>query len=68
MKRSAAIEEIKQAGAKPVEIGAYLKFSFDNGAPKSFFPNHYENMRRGEVVAAVLAAKPSVVERRRPNL
>ena len=74
MTREQAIKAIKEAGALPVvtEIegsDGFVRYSIDGGKTnRSFFPNHYQNMRPREAIEVITAARSSVVEspRRRP--
>lgn len=75
MRRSAAMDEIRAAGSEPVEVRAFLRFKVGR-TTMSFFPNHYENMRRGEVEAFVrncvqlqrlVTGAPRLNLRRRPR-
>lgn len=70
MTKEQAIREIEEAGAQP-EITMYLRFKVPGSdRAQSFFPNHFVNMRRGEVMRHVqvvmAAARKPRVERRRP--
>lgn len=67
MTRDKAIKEIEAAGAV-AHSSMFLKFSFGKGVfVYSFFPNHYENMRKGEVKAHVERIKQELAgARRRP--
>lgn len=73
MTKDQAIKEIEAAGAEPVTMGGspVLRFKRKGAVlSQSFSPNHYANMRTGEVRAFVEADLTPVetTERRRPHV